>query len=407
MASPWKLVDQRLDTDKTPHELHLEVKAERGSRYPCPECGQPCAAHDFQEKRWRHLNFFQHHCYIHASVPRVKCPEHGVKLVEVPWARKGSAFTLLFEQAALTLAREMPVNAAARIIEITDKRLWRIVEHYVDKAIAQFDLSDVRAIGLDETASKRGHNYVTVFIDMQKRQEPVLFVTPGKGKATLGQFSAFLKARRGDPAQIREAVCDMSLAFLGGLAETLPTVDWFHIVQTFTRAVDEVRKQEARVMPLPRHLRWSVLKRGEPDRLTTNQLKALAELLEQGLDTATAWRIKEGTVALDSVGEDTPNRPMAYSPVHRLCTGTGRRQPLAGTDSQGIGDAGKACKTCGAPMDVDLHQRPHGRAEQPVPGGSGKSQGISEQPDPHDHDLHDRQPGRFYPQIHMKRRRAL
>ena len=297
IQSPWKLVDQRLDTDKTPHELHLEVKAERGSRYPCPECGQPCAAHDFQEKRWRHLNFFQHHCYIHASVPRVKCSEHGVKLVEVPWARKGSAFTLLFEQAALTLVREMPVNAAARIIEITDKRLWRIVEHYVDKAIAQFDLSDVRAIGLDETASKRGHNYVTVFIDMQKRQEPVLFVTPGKGKATLGQFSAFLKAHQGDPAQIREAVCDMSPAFLGGLAETLPhaqvTVDWFHIVQTFTRAVDEVRKQEARVMPLPRHLRWSVLKRGEPDRLTTNQLKALAELLEQGLDTATAWRIKE------------------------------------------------------------------------------------------------------------------
>ncbi|WP_419628573.1 transposase family protein, partial [Thiolapillus sp.] len=65
--------------------------------------------------------------------------------IDVPWARKGSAFTLLFEQAALTLVREMPVNAAARIIEITDKRLWRIVEHYVGQAIEQFDLSDVKA----------------------------------------------------------------------------------------------------------------------------------------------------------------------------------------------------------------------------------------------------------------------
>jgi len=160
IEAPWKLVDQRLDTDKQPHELHLEVKAERGARYACPVCGKECPAHDFQEKTWRHLNFFQHQ-------------------------RKGSAFTLLFEQAALTLAREMPVNAAARIIEINDKRLWRIVQHYVAKAVAAFDLSAVQAIGLDETASKRGQNYVTVFIDMERKDKPVLFVTPGHGKDTL------------------------------------------------------------------------------------------------------------------------------------------------------------------------------------------------------------------------------
>ena len=168
------------------------------SKYACPVCGEACAAHDFQEKTWRHLNFFQHHCYVHASVPRVKCPDHGVKLVDVPWARKGSAFTLLFEQAALTLVREMPVNAAARIMEITDKRLWRVVQHYVAKAVASFDLSAVQAIGLDETASKRGHNYVTVFIDMERRDKPVLFVTPGKGKETVKEFKALPgKARRG------------------------------------------------------------------------------------------------------------------------------------------------------------------------------------------------------------------
>ena len=288
---------QHLDIDKQPHELHLTVGSDRGSKYACPVCGASCAAHDFQEKTWRHLNFFQHHCYLHASVPRVKCPEHGVKLVEVPWARKGSAFTLLFEQAALTLAREMPVSAAARIIEINDHRLWRIIEHYVAKAVARFDLSSVQAVGLDETASKRGHNYVTIFIDMQRREKPVLFVTPGHGKATLRAFAAFLCEHKGQPEQILEVVCDMSGAFLSAVPRHLPnariTVDWFHIVQTFTRALDEVRKSEGRIRPLPKHLRWAVLKRGEVDRLTTNQLKAMAELLEQGLDTATAWRVKE------------------------------------------------------------------------------------------------------------------
>ena len=57
---PWQLVDQHLDTSTQPHELHLEVAGERGARYPCPQCGALCPAHDFSEKRWRHLNFFQH-----------------------------------------------------------------------------------------------------------------------------------------------------------------------------------------------------------------------------------------------------------------------------------------------------------------------------------------------------------
>jgi transposase len=297
IESPWELTDQRLETDKSPHELHLEVKAARGTRYACPACGQRCAAHDFQDKSWRHLNFFQHHCYIHAAVARIKCPDHGVKLVDVPWARKGSAFTLLFEQAALTLAREMPVKAAARIIEITDKRLWRIVEHYVGEAVKRLDLSSLKALGLDETASRRGHRYVTVFIDMEALEKPVVFVTPGKGKETLEQLAAFLKAHGSAPERIVEVVCDMSPAFLSGVEGQLPnaqvTVDWFHIVQTFTRALDEVRRSESRVQPMPKHLRWAVLRKGEFERLTTNQLNALSELLDQGFDTATAWRIKE------------------------------------------------------------------------------------------------------------------
>ena len=72
---------------------------------------------------WRHLNFFQHHCMITAKIPRTVCPEHGVKRMTVPWAREASGFTLLLEQAALMLVREMPVLSAARIMEVTDKRL--------------------------------------------------------------------------------------------------------------------------------------------------------------------------------------------------------------------------------------------------------------------------------------------
>jgi hypothetical protein len=70
VTPPWRLVNQRLETSKQPHELHLEVAADRGSLFPCPVCVKPCKAHDFAEFTWRHLNFFQHHCYITAKIPR-------------------------------------------------------------------------------------------------------------------------------------------------------------------------------------------------------------------------------------------------------------------------------------------------------------------------------------------------
>lgn len=296
LSAPWKLASQRLDIEKRPNELHLDVIADRGALFPCPQCGRACKAHDFDSFTWQHLNFFQHHCFITARVPRVDCPEHGVKRASVPWARPGSRFTLLFEQAALILVREMPVLAAARFIGITDKRLWRIVEHYVGRAVAALDLGSVHAVGLDETASKRGHNYVTVFIDLDRRDKPVIFVTPGKGKACVAAFRAFLLSHHGEPTVVAEVVCDMSPAFLAALAQGFPnaavTVDWFHVVQLFTTAVDQVRKAEARSRKLPKATRWAVLKAGER-HLTDAQRIALAELETGGFVTAAAYRAKE------------------------------------------------------------------------------------------------------------------
>ena len=197
------------------------MTSERGGQFPCPECGTLCKAHDFSEHTWRHLNFFQHHCYITARLPRVDCPKHGVRKINAPWAREGSRFTLLFEQASMLLVREMPVLAAARIIGVTDKRLWRVVRHYVTKAMARFDLSRVKAVALDETASKRGHNYVTVFIDLDKKTKPVLFVTPGRGKACLDLSKTHLEQHGGRPENIAEVVCDMSPAFLAAIGESV------------------------------------------------------------------------------------------------------------------------------------------------------------------------------------------
>ena len=141
LTPPWQVLSQRLDTEKTPHELHLVLGADRGATYPCPTCGRNCKAHDFEEFTWRHLNFFQHHCYLTARVPRVTCPKHATRRTVVPWARPGSNFTLLFEQVVMILAREMPVATVASFVGTTDKRLWRVINHYVAEAMKRVDLS--------------------------------------------------------------------------------------------------------------------------------------------------------------------------------------------------------------------------------------------------------------------------
>ena len=296
LSAPWTLLSQRLDTESNPFELHLEIGAERGAKYPCPTCGAMCAAHDFEEMTWRHLNFFQHHCYISARVPRVKCKEHGIHRATVPWSRPGSGFTLLFEQVVMSLAREMSVSAVAHFVGVNDTRIWRIIHHYVLKAMTGLDLSGVHGIALDETASKRGHNYVTVFLDMDRKTRPVLFAVPGKGKECLKAFAVFLEKHKGKVDNIVEVVCDMSPAFIAAAYGQFPnatlTVDWFHVVQLFTKGMDDVRKLEARKVSLPNGTRWTTLK-GRETKRTDSQQAALQELFERGLATATAFRVKE------------------------------------------------------------------------------------------------------------------
>jgi transposase len=148
-AGPWRVSGAEFDDEAG--RLDLSVVFDRGTRFACPEpgCGQDrCAVHDTLEKSWRHLDFFQHKAFLHARVPRVRCPEHGVRLVAVPWARPGSGFTMLFEALVVTFAKAMPMKRVEATVREHDTRVWRIVEHHVHTARAGEDFSGVRVVGM-------------------------------------------------------------------------------------------------------------------------------------------------------------------------------------------------------------------------------------------------------------------
>jgi transposase len=103
LVPPWMVKAANFDAEKK--RLDLEIDFKTGGRFACPDCGaKDCPAHDTVMKTWRHLDFFQHQAFLHARTPRITCPKCGVRLVNVPWARAGSGFTLLFEALAMTLS---------------------------------------------------------------------------------------------------------------------------------------------------------------------------------------------------------------------------------------------------------------------------------------------------------------
>lgn len=114
LAAPWFVSSVEFDAEAQEGRGRLDVRIdfERGGKLPCPECGAACPAHDADEQSWRHLDFFQHVAYLTARVPRVRCEKHGVHRTQVPWARPGSGFTLLFEALVMAFARQMPMSAA-------------------------------------------------------------------------------------------------------------------------------------------------------------------------------------------------------------------------------------------------------------------------------------------------------
>jgi transposase len=309
LTPPWTA--SRAGFDPEAHRLDIEIDFAPGSRFACPVCGAAdCPAYDTERKTWRHLNFFQHQAYLNARVPRIRCDACGIKTVNVPWARPDSGFTLLFEALVMTMVSAMPVAAVARIVGEHDTRLWRVLHHYIEQARARIDASEVTHVALDETAARRGHNYITLFADID--QARVLFATEGRDAATIAAFAEDLAAHGGDPEAIDEVCIDMSPAFIKGTAESLPnaaiTFDKFHAVKIVNDAVDQVRRGEQKGQSLLRGTRYLWLR--NPANLSERQRATLESLPKRHLKTARAYQIR--LAFQEFYQQDTPEQAAAF-----------------------------------------------------------------------------------------------
>lgn len=294
LESPWEIT--KIEFLENEGRINIFIDFPKGSVFPCPNCKKEAKAYDTTEKRWRHLNFFQYACYLVARVPRTNCEADGKLQVEVPWSREGSDFTLLFESFAMILCREMPVNKVSQIIKVDDNKLWRMMGYYTEAARQLEDYSGVTKIGVDETSKSKGHDYVSLFVDLDEKK--TIFVAEGKGSETISEFKKDFVAHGGKPDDVTDASIDMSPAFIKGVEEEFPqaeiTFDKFHIMKIINKAVDTVRKAEVKEQEILRGQKYVFLKnRANLTETQKKDLKAIESMSKLNLKTVKAYHIRE------------------------------------------------------------------------------------------------------------------
>jgi transposase len=297
IASPWTISRVALDVAQQRVDVWAEHEVDR--RWPCPECGKQLGLYDHsQERVWRHLDSCQFLTYLHASPPRVQCPDHGVKQVQLPWAQERSRFTMMFERFALEVLRQSDVTGARRILRLSWDEAWGLLQRAVERGLRRKQRRVVRRIGIDEKAAAKHHRYVSVVCDLERGT--VEYVGDDRKETSLDGYFQSLSAQQREG--IEAIAMDMWHPFVAAVRRHLPggeariVYDRFHVMKHMGDAVSDVRKREHRelrragdeTLAGSRFL-WLYAEENLPER----DRARFAELKSANLKTGRAWAIKE------------------------------------------------------------------------------------------------------------------
>lgn len=293
LDTPWKIVNSRWIDKDSKMELHIDIDFEKGTKFSDSH-NRACTVHDTTQKTWRHLDLFQHPCYLHCRVPRIMTKDNSVKLVEVPWARLGSGFTLLFEAYIMSLIEhEMPINKAGVLVNENPHRLWTIFNYWVGKAYRATPLTAPRQLGIDETSTRRGHQYLTVAVDI--KDSKVLHAAEGKDKKAVKKVKCHLEDNGVDIKKVQHVSMDMSPSFIAGVSEYFPDAeihfDRFHVVKLLNEAMNKVRQSERKQHEALKGHKYTFLKKH--NNLSEEKKQMLSELIQSYPLLGKAYRLKE------------------------------------------------------------------------------------------------------------------
>lgn len=297
LKNPWRVTKVKLDF--AAGRVDVWVEDYPGTKWDCSECKIKASVYDHSEERvWRHLDTCQFGTYIHARIPRVRCPDHGIRQISVPWAEPGNRFTLLYENRVIDTLKECDVTGVNRLTGTTWSEAWNIMEKAVARGLKRKKLSVPEYIGIDEKSFAKRHRYETLVCNLITGM--VECVLDERDQESLeGYYGQFSKE---ELSGIKAIAMDMWDPYIAATKELVPNAeakivfDRFHVIRQVTDALDKVRRQEHKELMKEgeeclkgtKHL-WLMNEEKIPDW----RKGEFDEIRKMKLKTSRAWAIKE------------------------------------------------------------------------------------------------------------------
>lgn len=296
LSAPWAVASLSLDENTGVVTVHVAIP--ENTPLVCPICGKNCPIHDHRHRQWRHLDTCQFLTLVEADVPRVRCPEHGCQTLPVPWAEKGSRYTLLFETFVLSWLKISTVDAVRKQLKLSWNAVDNIMRRAVNRGLSrQNKTRSSKHLCVDEVAFKKGHEYITVISDTYGQ---VLTLEDNRGVESLSRY--FNRLSNKQLTSIKTISMDMSLAYISAARVHLENAvekiafDHFHVAKMLCSVIDKTRQNELNKIArdnrkLAHRSRYLWLHRRH--KLNENKRVRL-ELAQQVLpETSLCWAMKE------------------------------------------------------------------------------------------------------------------
>jgi len=281
-------------------EIEVVVAARSNGRPKCSGCRQPRRGYDrLKARRFEFVPLWQIPVFLVYAMRRVDCPKCGVTVEEVPWSTGKQTQTRTYQWFLSQWARRLSWQETARVFRTSWQSVFRAVRHAVLWGIAHDTWRDVRTLGVDEIAWRKGHKYLTLVYQLDEDRKRLLWIGEDREKETLEGFFRCLGPKQSE--QVEFVCSDMWSAYLNVVERcaenAVHVLDRFHVMRLLNKAIDEVRRGEAKQLeldgyePILKHSRWCLLKR--PENRTRKQTLKLKELMQYNLQSVKAHLQRE------------------------------------------------------------------------------------------------------------------
>ena len=211
----------------------------------CPGCG--CRKATFKGCKQRKILLSpmgRKRCYLNLVLHRLMCRECGKLWWPTPAFLDGKhRYARCFALTVLDLLSFGTISSVARYLGVGWDLIKEIHKSRLSRTYKSIPLQEVKFIGIDEFSIKKGHEYMTIFTDLESTR--IIHAVKGRAKEDL---QPFLQKLNKTAKNLKAIAMDMSGSYYHAVVEALPHVDvvfdHYHVAALVNQAIDQLRREQ-------------------------------------------------------------------------------------------------------------------------------------------------------------------